>query len=645
MSLDIKALISLINLFRKPMERIGKRIEQSIDKFYDKGIVPYLERAFEENYKTKTFIHRERDVEFYDIYYNLYLYDLNKQKIETSSVEQLFNKFQKIVFVGTAGSGKSLLAKHIFLGSIKEKLGIPILLKLRDLNYGSDDFENFVHVKIFNYPLYREKYSKKIKQNYIFLKNGDKVLEEAEPRNKKFFFEEALNDGKFIFIFDGYDEIFSNKKHNITYQIKSFVEKYRKNKFIITSRPGSGVESLHGFENLNLKPLNIDEIYEFIQLQFKFNEPLSNQIIEIIDSPRNRDYKSLLGNPLLLSMFLMTYTTHPELPKNKSQFYWNVFDTLFHKHDTFTKEGGFTHEKKSKLEKIDYEEFLQWFSLISFFDGNYSFSDLYIENKIKEIKKDLNIIVSIQDLIYDLQVAISILIRDGLVFIFPHRSIQEYFAAKCISELEFEKKKLIYDKEFLKLADSANELSNFWNLCLEMDKEVFLKYFVIERLSETLSLFSNESSSYHIVEKTLKHFKISHTLRKFYGQNNYAWEPVEIEDSIQTKLLTLVWPNWWTFFEINNLDIRNGALTWNAFETKGQFDLNVGIQYYRLNYRSNYDKQIFNLLKKVGLVRQVENFIKQFHQKIAELNEMVSNRTIKETNLLKLLNNKSENSK
>lgn len=224
-----------------------------------------------------------------------------------------------------------MLLKHFFLNSITTQFRIPIVIELRSLNDFEGNITDYIHSKILNNQL--------------------------SPN--KDILERILSSGKFIFLLDGYDEILSTKKHKITADLEDFIDKYTANNFIISSRPGSGIESFPRFNNFYVQPLTHSEIIEFIRLQLEAidNRELALKIINAINHPENRDYLKFVSNPLLLSMLIYTFDSYPELPRNKSKFYWNVFDTLAVKHDSFTKKGGYQHERKTSLQNDEVEKF------------------------------------------------------------------------------------------------------------------------------------------------------------------------------------------------------------------------------------------------------------------------------------------------
>ena len=86
------------------------------------------------------------------------------------------------------------------------------------------------------------------------------------------------------------------------------------------------------------------------------------------------------------------------------------------------------------------------------------------------------------NLIYDLRVSIAIFLLDGNYYCFPHRSMQEYFAADMIRSVDTEPKNYIYKNLMSKRCGFDG--FNFWTLCEEMDTVYFLSHFVLKNLRE-----------------------------------------------------------------------------------------------------------------------------------------------------------------
>mgnify|MGYP005811861121 CR=1 FL=1 len=171
--------------------------------------------------------------------------------------------------------------------------------------------------------------------------------------------DRLLSSDSFVFFFDGYDELNSTIKSKTTQDIDSFVQKYPSNKFVVTSRPYTSVDLLPLFSNFYVCDLEPSEIAAFVKKQIPDSESeLAGKIITAINKIENRSYNSFLSNPLLLSMFILTFQSYSDIPQKRSEFYDQVFDTLFSIHDAVSK-LAYVREKVSGLSKDQFEEILR----------------------------------------------------------------------------------------------------------------------------------------------------------------------------------------------------------------------------------------------------------------------------------------------
>lgn len=427
------------------------------------GIPEYLQNQTEKYYFTNTFLHRAEKVRFDDIYFPVSV-RYNHLLTKFEKISDVFDEYKYITIIGSAGSGKSTLIKYLFLNSIRNSYKIPLLIELRYLNEYNGSITNFIYEKI--------------------LQNDVKPSKRTLTR--------ALKKGAFLFLFDGYDEIFSKRKQQISKEIDEFTDQYPNNKYLITTRPGGGIEGAERFHSFQIQNLSNSEITGFINL-LVIDEERKEQIKNNINKTEVSDYKEYLKNPLLLSMFILAFENHPEIPDRKSAFYKNVFDVLYSKHDGVTK-GSFPREKKTKLKREDFEEILSAFSFTTLAEGKFAFTEEYLSEKLLLIReKKRKISFEIEDLIFDLRTSISIMIKDGFEFKFPHRSMQEYFTAYFLSKLPTDKKAKAYSRLNRIFTKSSEDYSlNLWKLCKELDYANYYKHFVIPEFEKALGFLENK---------------------------------------------------------------------------------------------------------------------------------------------------------
>ena len=472
-----------------------------IKNFLDEGVIDYLNKQTSKYYYTNTFLHRGDKVKFDEVYYPV---KLSYKRLTTSfeNIPEVFDEYKYITVVGSAGSGKSTFIKYLFINSIRQSFKIPILIELRQLNGSDFNISEFIFEKVLN---------QKIKPSEQIIKR-------------------SLKKGAYLFLLDGYDEIFSEHRENVIKQLEEFIDLYPENNYVISTRPGGGIENFIRFFEFNVESFTDDDIENFIE-QLIEDDNRKNEIKKTISGNLDNGYRDYLTNPLLLSMFILAFGNHPEIPKKKSAFYHNVFDTLHSKHDGVTK-SGWSREKKTKLEREDFEKILSIFSYLTLSEGNYDFTEELISEKLLMIKnKYPEYSYSIEDLIYDLNTTISILVKDGFLYKFPHRSLQEYFAALFVKRMPTEEKK---EKIYIRLADRIEKNSrdrsfNFWELCEEMDKVNFIKYYKIKKLKDFSKRIGRSKNNEILLDKFydlwapgLIKLNDDHSIRIFRTANFYG---------------------------------------------------------------------------------------------------------------------------
>ena len=464
---------AILEYIKGPINKILNGIEDNIIQVATNRILEYQVEEYNRNLYSKTILHRATPKNLFDFYQPLDLRlnsDSDKPEIvKTENVKELFNSRQYITIVGTAGSGKSTLVKYLFIKCIDEQFKIPIKIELRYLNNFDGTLLDYVKNLVFKFQ---------------DLAQNDAIL------------ERMLKSDRFLFFFDGYDELSTVIKERATKQIDDFVKKYNKNTYVLTSRPYTGIEMLPLFHNMFVNDLNDQQIKEFIKKQIPATEvEVINKLIEAIDNKDNKSYNQFIRNPLLLSMFILTFQSYASIPQKKTIYYRQVFDTLYSHHDSMSK-LAFVREKQSGLSKEDFESVLMLFSFLSFFDEKYIFDITYFQNTLNRIKeKKKNLSFNINKLIDDLQIAIGVINKEGLDYTFPHRSLQEYFAALFISDLNPENKlnfyKKIREKIFSEDLLYFVNRDNFFSILKELDLKDLVLHLVIPNIEKIRSSISN----------------------------------------------------------------------------------------------------------------------------------------------------------
>ena len=499
---------TLIDESKLLFDEIYDTSNDKIKQFIGRDIKNYLTKQKDKYSHIKTLLRGNTPVYLYDVYFPAKLMHENSI-INTNSSNALFNSFNYITIIGDGGSGKSTLVKHLFLNTILEKSKIPILVELRYLNEDSDELETYI--------------KKTISQNK--LATNEDIL------------EKLLEKGKFTLFLDGFDEVDEKTKKILVKQVMDFVNKYTNNFYLLTSRPYSNIENLPLFTNLKMKDLSLEngEIKGFVYKQLGAEKELAEKAYKSIEQGEIKYIQSFLKNPLLLSLYLLTFQNNASIPDRKYIFYRRVINALFSEHDSKTK-LGYVREKLCGLDQEKFEMILKSFSFLSYFENEFSFNRDYVNFKLKLIKEKREIQFDNNKFITDLKSAVSIWVDDDGQFSFAHRSLQEYFTALFITELKDDENSRVYQKVIsnFERAKSApvREIENLLQLLKEMDEYNYHKHFYYPLL---LDLKNEINSGEHVSlnKKYLDFFVVGiveyKTRKNKEGDWDYSYSPFRNE--------------------------------------------------------------------------------------------------------------------
>lgn len=435
----------------------------------------YIETTKEKNSKIKTLIYRHTPKYLYS-FYECVGVRYENQIISSESVKNILELGNKIIISGTGGIGKSTLLKHFFLNCLEETTYIPVMIELRSLNELDGKSINMFDI---------------IYENLV---NNGFVLE-------KEYFEYSMIQGGYLILFDGYDEV---KRDNINYvskQIRVVSDKYGENNYIISSRPTDHFIGWNDFVETESLKLTKQQALELVS-KIEFDENVKNNFYKELDENLFERYRSFASNPLLLTMMLLTYDSRASIPAKLNDFYEQAFATLFSMHDA-TKDT-FVRDIRSKLGYEDFKLIFSYICFKSYFASEFEFREHRIREYIKKAQEKFSSISFSEDgYLEDLIISVCMLVKDGIIYKFAHRSFQEYFAAwytckltdniqeRLLTSWIKEKDSVLGDSYFSMLYDLQSEKVNKIIICpgLKKIKKLYLEHgFSIQLLNIFLNL-------------------------------------------------------------------------------------------------------------------------------------------------------------
>lgn len=360
----------------------------------------YLTNSYEKYSKIKTIIYGIEPKKLYD-FFEIPFLKKGSDIIKPTTTKILTDLSKFLIIEGSGGIGKSTLMKHLFLSELKLKDYIPIFTELKDFNEeGHLDLEKLLLKKL-------NQFHNTFQEEYL---------------------DYALQSGCFLFLLDGYDELYSENQKEFFKKLNDFCDKYPENHYILSSRPYSESEFIEFQRFTVLKAVSFTK-EQAISLITKIEYPdeeLKDKFIRDLESGLYDRHKSFASNPLLLNIMLSTYNDYAEIPQELHLFYYQAFDTMLSKHDA-TK--SYRRKMLSDLSSDTFKECFAIFCFLTYQKAKTEFTFPEIEEIFKKFPPRIKNVLNIGDFIDDLGNALCVLYREGNRYKFTHRSFQEYFVA------------------------------------------------------------------------------------------------------------------------------------------------------------------------------------------------------------------------
>lgn len=458
--------------------------QESIDFGY--AYEKYLTKTRNKYSKIKTLIYRRTPRDLYSFYECMGL-RYERQIIDTSNVNNVLAIGNKIIISGTGGIGKSTMLKHLFINTIENTELIPVLIELRSFN-AYDNKEISVYEMIY------------------------KTLNDNGFNIHKDYFEYSMISGGYVLMFDGYDELNRDKTSKIANEIRSLSDKYSENFYILSSRPSEEFIGWSDFSEAVTKPLSKAQAINLIK-KIDFDEHVKSKFILELDRQLFEQYKSFAENPLLLTIMLLTYENNATIPENLNDFYELAFSTLFNMHDA-TKDS-FVRDIRTGLGCEDFKLIFAYVCFKSYFADVFEFSDVTLADYLQKAQEKFDrIIFNIDDFQEDLTQSVCMLVKDGLVYHFSHRSFQEYFAAWYTCKLTDDiQTKLLSAR--IKESDSIFR-DNYFSMLFNLQSEKVNKIILSPGIRKLKEYYDSEGFSINLLKRIFSGVGF----RKEYGKEN-----------------------------------------------------------------------------------------------------------------------------
>jgi hypothetical protein len=337
------------------------------------------------------------------------LSDVQKNDVlENVTAETLTGLSNFTIIEGIGGLGKSMMMRHLLLNAIdtlKQTKRVPVLIPLKDYCDAADGLYEFVYDKIHDL--------------------NENVTKEA--------YAFALNDGAFLLLFDGLDEIDTDCATRFEREIEKFTDQHSNNCFVISSRPFQSFVSFGRFCTVKLQPFTKAQALQFVDMSdFRADQPkIKEKFREKLDATLFKTHRTFTQNPLLLTIMLLTFEQFAEIPSKMHIFYREAFIALTVNHDA-TK-GAFKRELRTRLSIDTVSDYFAELCFRSYRDEKYELTEREFSEYYGKLAKSGGGAPA-SDLLHDLEHNLCLMYFESGRYQFVHRSFQEYFAALFMSK-------------------------------------------------------------------------------------------------------------------------------------------------------------------------------------------------------------------
>ncbi len=404
-------------------ELIGGLIEKAYLRlagyrpFWGFALRRYRQRLVAEYHKIKITFRPDRPLTMTEVYVPLEATDKGYEEMkdghrrERIDAYAIIAQMRRLMVVGEPGAGKSLLLRHITLTYAQQGITgfpgqpIPILLELHRLNKGCKNLEE---------PLVD-------------------VLTTLDFPNAKHFVQANLKWGQLLLLLDGLDEVNPQQRPEVVQQIKDITTKYPECHVVVTCRTAVYQQELADWadQNLKLAPFSDQQIQKFLH-PWQKDMPQDRSVAHLLQTLRERPLiLALARNPLLLTIISYLYTDTPSfvIPHSRAEFYRDAVAQLLHqwkiernRYSLGEKGTALQHLALYNQERPNGEQ--QGGRLIASIDVL-----AQIQSILPSLNRDSNEARPMLDEIVKRSGLLVPYGKEGDYYYFPHKTLQEYFAA------------------------------------------------------------------------------------------------------------------------------------------------------------------------------------------------------------------------
>lgn len=464
-SLTIAGTLKALNKPFNDIYELGKaKAKTHLLEFRNEAFLRSIAKRVRRIEKVKTFRSGNKDVDIGSFYYPPKVILDDSQPIAVPDLAHL-PPGHNYVIEGTVGQGKSIFMRHLASQELRraDQSRIPIFAEFRFLQAG-DSFESFLLG--------------------AFAASG---LDASSDLLSVY-----AESGRIVLFLDAFDEIDPDLVTPTVHDLEKLQGMHPNMQIVISARPKSGIQNSAGFRVVQLAPLTKDDHRPFIKLLTKDKDETANILKAISKSSTKVD--GLLTTPLLLTLIVMLYSARQHIPDSVPEFYGELFDVLFYKHDR-GKSGGFKRKRHVEIPEQKVKELFEGICFNSSVRQYRSFKGEQFTECFKNASRNTSVEVDINKLREELVKTACLLKEEGAELSFIHKSVQEFYAAAFVARSA----DAFAERFYSVVAQEPTQNQGIWGQTLaflsEIDEWRYGKFFwlpMAEKVADATSLTAQE---------------------------------------------------------------------------------------------------------------------------------------------------------
>lgn len=426
------------------------------------AIDKYIEHC-EKLLTVKTLLSTNRDYLLNQIYVPLTIKTETDVSLDVADGVNLDHESRTVIIKGIAGMGKSTVLRKLLVNCLNECRYFPIFYEIKNYKGGNIEHNIMVHMKKFGLDLC---------ENQI---------------------ETFLDDSNTKLFMDAFDECHPKYRSELISEIEKLIYRYNC-KIYLTSRPDTEIDNVPHLITYQIKDLSKAQTKSIIYKSTSSAESAEHLWHTIEKNRFATNPGSILKSPILVVLLCLTYNAGAEIPETLPDFYKNIFDTMFFRHDNL--KVGISRKITWEENKKIYQETFEALSFITQQDEASQFDrrtlTSYFTESLKYMDEDS---CKADAMLDDIVNVTNLIIQDGYnSYKFIHKSIQEYYTASFVLHLDAPAKVKFYEKCKLD-KDLDTIFSNSLQFLEYIDYENYIKEYYMPLVEEILSLNNKKIDS------------------------------------------------------------------------------------------------------------------------------------------------------